>query len=105
MEQIDFNDILTIVASVVLMVIGAGLRTWLQLNKGKLTEQDEMRLRFLSEQAVAAAEELGKREKWTGAQKLAFAKDTIKGAYPDVDEKTMEVIIHSAISFAISKPK
>lgn len=98
----DFAGMSTIeiVVTVFLGLAAVGIRVWLQVGKSKLSLEDQQRLEHVAHQAIAAAEEMGAREGWTGAQKLQFAKETIVGAFPKLDTDSLDVVIHSALAVA-----
>lgn len=96
----EFNTqmILELVVTLVLVLASLGIRVWVQYGKAKLSEADQQRLLGLANQATLAAEELGSREGWTGAQKLAFVQDTLRKAYPQLDPRIFETVIHGVLA-------
>lgn len=87
----------TILTAIVLPLIGWGFKLYRDLQKEKLNEQQQQRLTAVAESAVRAAEELGGKEKWTSQQKVDFAAQAIKSAFPQVNESTVKLLIHAAV--------
>lgn len=98
--DINFSgmSILEIVATGVLLLISFGLRVWMQVSKAKLSTEDAARLDHIAKMSVSAAEEIGAREKWTSGQKLAYAQDLIKGAFPKLKGEYVDASIHGALA-------
>jgi type III secretory pathway component EscR len=87
----------TILTVIVLPLIGWGFKLYRDLQKEKLSEQQRQRLTAVAESAVRASEELGGKEKWTSQQKVDFAAQSIKSAFPQVNEATVKLLIHAAV--------
>lgn len=99
MKDMTTLEIVMMILSFVLTVaVPIGVKAFIQIKGTKLAEEDRKRLEFVATQAISAAEEMGKREGWSSAQKLSFAQDTIKGAFPDLDTSSIDLAIHAALA-------
>jgi hydroxyethylthiazole kinase-like sugar kinase family protein len=94
-EVLQFIQAVAIPA--VLAAVGVGIKVYVQLNKEKLSAEQEHRLGNLSEMTVVAAEELGKREGWSSQEKYNHVRDILETALPLVETDVVNAGIHAAI--------
>jgi len=93
-------EIFELILSGVLLLAGTLIPILIRYGVIKGNLADLERLEFVAQQAVAVAEEVGSREEMTGAQKLAFAKETVQGAFPKLKNEAVENAIHASLAFS-----
>ena len=92
--------IMTVLSFILTVALPVGIKAYIQIKGAKLEDEERKRLEFIVRQGVAAAEEMGNREGWTGSQKLAFVQETVRGAFPDADHEYLDIAIHAALAIS-----
>jgi hypothetical protein len=101
MMDLNLNTVQALI-TIVLTLVGGVLSILIRLGYIKVKEEDQRRLQEAVLLAVNAAEEIGRVQQLTSAQKLEYAKDLVTKFYPkaEKDMDLVEDLIHAVLSIS-----
>lgn len=91
-------EVLTFVQIIALLLFAVAVRMYIKVKKAELSLADQQLLDVIAGRAVSSAEELGKRQDWTGAVKLSHAQQVVKDVFKAIENSGLETALHAAMN-------